>query len=104
MNYSNLYILLSVIKNNGDIRRLKREGMEYIEIAELTNQIISGKLAVYTEETIILTAEGESKLIELEKTIKRTKKINWIEKEMKSKISQLDKNFIFLPNQNELEF
>ncbi len=104
MNDSNLYILLSVIKNNGDIRRLKREGMEYIEIAELTNQIISGKLAIYTEETITLTAEGESKLIELEKTIKRTKKINWIEKEMKSKISQLDKNFIFLPNQNELEF
>ncbi len=104
MNNSNLYILLSVIKNNGDIRRLKREGMEYIEIAELTNQIISGKLAIYTEETISLTAEGESKLIELEKTIKRTKKINWIEKEMKSKTSQLDKNFIFLPNQNELEF
>jgi len=104
MNDSNLYILLTVIKNNGDIRRLKREGIEYLEIAELTNQIISGQLAKYTDDTIILTAEGETKLVELEKTIKKTKKENWIEREIKSKISKLDKNFIFLPNQNELEF
>lgn len=104
MNDSNLYILLSVIKNNGDIRRLKREGLEYLEIAELTNQIISSELARYTDDTILLTANGEKKLNELEKIIKKTKKVNWIEKEMRSKISKLDKNFIFLPNQNELEF
>lgn len=104
MNDTNLYILLSVIKNNGDIRRLKREGMEYLEIAELTNQIISNQLATYVDDTISLTADGQNKLIELEKTIKKTKKKNWIDKEIKSKISRLDKNFIFLPNQNELEF
>lgn len=104
MSDSNLYILLSVIKNNGDIRRLKREGLEYLEIAEYTNQIISNKLAKYIEKNILLTEKGEKKLKELEKTFKKTKKVNWIEKEMKSKIPKLDKNFIFLPNQNDLDF
>ncbi len=104
MKEQNLQILLSIIKNNGDVRRLKREGLDYIDIAELTNQVISTQLASYTDETIALTAKGHKKLLELEQIIKKTNKKNWIDKELKSQIPRLDKSFIFLPNQKELDF
>lgn len=104
MDYSKLYTLLSIIKNNGDVRRLKRAGLDYIEIAELTNEIISNNLAIYNNDSIELTEKGNKLLIELEENFKIKNKRNWIDKENKSKIPKLDKNFIFLPAQDELDF
>ena len=104
MNDSNLFILLKVIKSNGEIRRLKREGLEYYEIAELTNKIISDNFASYNDDNIVLTLRGERKLKDLETIITKTRKENWIDKEVKSKINKMDKNFIYLPDQNDLDF
>ena len=36
--------------------------------------------------------------------IKKTNKNEWIEKDLKSQVKRIDKNFIFLPRQNELTF
>lgn len=104
MNQNNLYILLSVIKNNGDIRQLKNEGLDYLEIADLTNQSIVDNYVQYLEDEIGLTEKGNQKLKELKISLNKTNKDNWIKKDLKSKIPKLEKNFIFLPNQNELDF
>lgn len=103
MNELSLFILLKVIKSNGDIRRLKREGLEYYEIVELTNKIISNNYAIYSDDNIVLTSLGEKKLKDLKSIIARTKKENWINKETKSKINKIDKNFIFLPDQYDID-
>ena len=104
MNQTHLYILLAVIKNNGDIRQLKNEGLDYLEIADLTNQLILKEYVEYIEDEIKLTEKGIEKFEELKVSLKKTNKNNWIKKDLKSKIPKLEKNFIFLPNQNELDF
>lgn len=104
MNDKHLYILLSVIKNNGDIKRLKREGISYKEIAKLTQKSIKNNLISYTDDLIELSESGLEKLKELETIYKEKNKEYWIEHEKESIIPKLEKNFIFLPNQNELLF
>ena len=104
MNDKHLYILLSVIKNNGDIKRLKREGISYQEIAQLTQKSIETNLIIYTDDLIELSEFGLNKLKELEKLYKEKNKELWIENEKESIIPKLEKDFIFLPNQNELLF
>ena len=104
MSDKHLYILLSVIKNNGDIKRLKREGISYQEIAQLTQKSIETNLIIYTDDLIELSESGLSKLKELETLYKEKNKEFWIENEKESKIPKLEKDFIFLPNQNELLF
>jgi hypothetical protein len=38
------------------------------------------------------------------KPIKKLKKEDWIEKDLKNKISKIDKKIIFIPSQKELNF
>lgn len=104
MKKAHLFTLLSVVKNNGDIQRLRREGLEYIEIAELTNEAIKQKYLLFEENKLQLTDKGDFKLNHLGESLRKYDKSNWIEKEEESKIPKLDKNFIFLPNQKELDF
>lgn len=99
-----LFLLLSVIKNNGDIKRLTREGISYKQIAELTNEAISSNLVKYNNELIELSELGISKFEEIKGNYKRTNKEQWIEEEKKSQIAKIDKNYIFVPRQNELTF
>lgn len=104
MNEKHLYILLNVIKTNGDIRKLKREGIEYIEIAELTKLAITKEYVSYKNDIVTLSEKGLKKINELENVYKVRNKELWIEPENKSKIPKLEKDFIFLPNQNEIHF
>lgn len=104
MNDKHLYILLSVIKNNGDIKRLKREGISYKKIAQLTQKSIESNLITYSENLIELSKSGLEKLKDLEIQYKEKNKELWIENEKESIIPKLEKDFIFLPNQNELLF
>lgn len=104
MNDNNLYSLLAIIKQNGDVRRLIRNGLDYKMIAELTNSAILAGYIVYEHETVSLSKEGELKFLELDKHLKITDKKKWIEPKNDSKISPIDKDFIFLPKQDELHF
>lgn len=104
MNNKHLYILLNVIKTNGDIRKLKREGIDYKRIAELTKQAITEGLVKFDNNTASLSAEGELKIKHLENEYKVKDKNQWIDQENKSKVPKLEKDFIFLPNQNEIHF
>jgi len=104
MKEQDLYILLSIIKNNGDVKRLMREGLSYKDVAELTTIAITDGLIIYVNDLISLSEKGNEILLSLDKKFKRIDKSKWIEPENQSKISILDKKDVFLPNQNDLWF
>ncbi len=66
--------------------------------------LVEEELIEYNDQKIVLTETGIELLENKKSVIKRKEKENWIEKEIRSKITKLDKNSIFLPNQNELHF
>ncbi|MDV4102475.1 hypothetical protein CMT19_15655 [Elizabethkingia anophelis] len=99
-----LIILLQIIQNNGNIKRLTREGVSFKSIAQLTTIAIEKEYLEYKEEKILLTKQGVSYLEENLKQIKKNNKAEWIEKDLKSKINRIDKNTIFVPRQDELTF
>ncbi|MFI8606697.1 hypothetical protein ACIGCP_19695 [Cellulophaga baltica] len=104
MNEKHLYILLNIVKNNGDIRRLTREGIGFKEIAELSNEAIKNKFLLYQDKSISISELGQKTIKNLDAKFKTIDKSKWIEKEKSSRITKMDKDFIFLPNQNELHF
>ena len=53
---------------------------------------------------MILTDVGETYFAKLEVSYKNRNKSQWINKEEKSIITKIDKDFIYLPNQSELSF
>lgn len=106
MEKENLYILLDVIFRNGSLKRLARKGVDYNEIANQTQIAIKNELVSYDKERVILTPRGLELLKQLEITYKKTTKSEWIEKDEKNRLgkNRREKNFIFVPRQNELTF
>lgn len=104
MNEDNLYILLDVILKNGSPKRLLRQGMSFKQIAEYINKVIELNFVSYINEKITLTDLGVNKLKQLESYYKKTNKNEWIDKDIKNKTLKIEKDFLYLPNQNELTF
>lgn len=102
MEDKHLYILLTTINNNSDLKKLTRHGFDFYEIAALIKKAVEASYLTYSKKKVFVTAEGLSKIEALAKYHKRTDKSKWIDLETKSKIPKIDKNFIYLPNQNEL--
>ena len=104
MNEKLLHTLLSVIKNNGDIKKLRRNKITYADIANLIEKAIQLNYLITTNTAIEITETGLLRLLELDKHYKLIDKSKWIDKESRSIITKLEKDFIYLPNQNELTF
>ncbi len=102
MNNKNLYLLLNIVKKNGNVKRLIHENLDFKEIADLTNQAIVNDLILFKEDNLILTTKGEMLYTKLEEVYKEKDKDKWIFKENISKIPKIEKDFIYLPNQKEL--
>lgn len=99
-----MYLFLDIIKRKGSVSKLIKEGLSFSKIAELTQQAIIKGIIVNTEDGITLTVLGEELLAKLAILYKRVNKNEWIEVEKSSKISKLDNNDVFLPNQDDLWF
>lgn len=96
--------LLKIINKNGNIEPLKAMGYEYSQIVLFINKEIEVENAEYKNGELLLTGKGIKFLKELEtKTLKRGSN-QWIEPEIQSRISKLEKNDVFLPNQDDLWF
>ena len=104
MKDNKLTLLLHIIKINGNINKLVREGVSFKEITNLTNNAIEKGYLTYENERIFVTEKGNDFLNQTTEAIKKTNKNEWIEKDLKSQVKRIDKNFIFLPRQNELTF
>ena len=104
MKEENLYLLLDVVFRNGSVKRLTRNNIDFNEIAKQTNLAINQGLLSYSEDQIALSKEGIELYKQLEARFKKVNKDEWIEKDLKNQIAKKDKNFIFMPRQNELSF
>lgn len=96
--------LLKILDNNGNIEPLSELGYEYSQIVGFIKQEINEKNSEYKNGELILTEKGKDLLLKLEKEKKKKGSNAWIEPEIQSKTSILDKNDVFLPNQNDLWF
>lgn len=97
-------LLLSIIKNSGNIRRLTRENISFKEISDLTSKLVNEELIQYVERKIVLTKKGKQVLAQNIDQLKDTNKELWIKPENKSRIKKHERNFIYLPLQTELDF
>jgi predicted methyltransferase len=97
-------LILNMIEDSGNIKKLLRENLSYREISEITNKLVEDELLSYVEKKIILTEKGKEVLAKNKLLIKETNKENWIQPENKSRIKKYERNFIYLPNQTELDF
>lgn len=97
-------LILNMIEDSGSIKRLLREDLSYREISEITNKLVEDELLYYDEKRILLTPKGKEVLAKNKLLIKETNKENWIQPENKSRIKKHERNFIYLPNQTELDF
>lgn len=104
INNNELYSLLQVVKNNGNIKKLTRIGLTFQDIIENIKFLSKEKKLDSIDGKIQLTEEGEKLFSELSIKYKNTNKDKWIEEELESKLDKLDSNFIYLPNQNKLYF
>ena len=104
MEERKLVLLLHIIKSNGNIKRLLKNGGSYKDIFELTQIAIERGFLTYENDKVELTTTGTDFLIIKQAGLKKQNKDEWIEKDLKNKISKLDKKTLFLPNQNELSF
>jgi hypothetical protein len=99
-----IYLLLHAVKKNSDIKMLIREGLTYVDIAQLTKNTIEEGLIIYKGEDILLSESGEEFYERIKDNYKRTDKAEWIEKEFQYQVPKLNKNLIFVPSQYELTF
>lgn len=104
MDKKKLYSILRVVATNGNIKKLTREGIGYLEVGELMSAAKKKGYLNFSKSRISITKKGQTKLDELEAKYKVVDKSKWIEPEFKSRIPKLDKNFVYLPNQNDLFF
>ncbi len=98
-NSTKLY-LLKILKFNGDIEPLYELNYTYTQIVDLINQEIKEGNAKHENGVLCITQQGD----DLIKTLSKENENNLIEPEIQSKITKIEKNFIFLPSQDELTF
>ncbi|WP_294293035.1 hypothetical protein [uncultured Chryseobacterium sp.] len=103
MNY-NVFLLLDIIKKNGNVKKLIHNGLDFTEIADLTKKLIELDLISYEDKKVQISQKGEDIYLKLEKKYKIKEKNKWIEEENNSKIEKISKDFIYLPKLNELLF
>lgn len=97
-------LILKIIKFNGNISPLIKLGYEYSQVAQLIKDEILEENAIRKNGILFLTPKGNDLINQLTKELKRTKSDVWIEPELASKIIPINKNEVFLPNQNDLSF
>lgn len=97
-------LLLKIVKYNGDVSPLVKLGYEYAQVMDFLNLLLEEKLLSREGYQLNITDAGLSKIEELNKEFKRNDASKWIEPDLASRISKIDKTEIFLPDPNELSF
>ncbi|MBF8456894.1 hypothetical protein IV494_06825 [Kaistella sp. G5-32] len=104
MNKKYKVLLLHIIEANGNLNQLVREGLSYKSISELTESLVFENLLIFKDEKIKITELGLNFLETEKNIIKKEDKDSWIVEESKSKIPKIELDFIYLPDQNKLNF
>lgn len=96
--------LLKIIDKNGNVEPLREFGYEYSQIISFISDEVIKNNAEHKNGKLSLTEKGKSLLGSLEEQKQVSGSKRWIEPEFQNRISKLDKNDVFLPNQDDLWF
>jgi hypothetical protein len=97
-------ILLKLVKSNGNLQPVIEMGFEYSQIINFLNLLATEELLIKEKNKILITEKGIYEIDRLNKKFNRFNSAQWIEPENESKIKKIEKDFIYLPNRNELSF
>lgn len=96
--------ILLLIKHNGSITELIKDGFTYGQIAYFINQLSEDSYIKDFDGKLELTDEAELFLKEIGAKNQKKGGGRWILPEEKSKIEKIKRNDVYLPNRNELHF
>jgi len=96
--------LLKIIKHNGDVTALAKQGLEFVQITSLIKEEISKGNAEFVNGKLLLSESGHKRLAELNKAHNYYNSQEWILPEYHSKIEQIDINEIYVPRKLDLWF
>lgn len=96
--------LLLLIKHNGSITELIKDGFTYGQIASFINVLGEEEDLKDVNGKIVLSEKAENWLKEQSEIKPRKGSDKWILPEEKSRIEKIDRNYVYLPNRNELHF
>lgn len=97
-------LLLKIVKYNGDVSPLIKLGYEYAQVMDFLNLLLKENLLSREGYQLNITKVGLNEIEVLNKKFKRKDASKWIEPDLSSRISKIDKTEIFLPDPNELSF
>lgn len=104
MTDKQIYLLLKIVKRNGSVNELRRDGLSYIQIADLTALALKRGYLAYKANKIRVMKKGNDRIKIMDKRAMVTENYKWIAPEEKSRIAKMDINFVYLPNQDEIHF
>ncbi len=90
------FLMLRTIKFNAGIDCMTELGYSYEIISQELIRCFDSQLILEINGAINLTEKGEEEISRLLLLLKKQKQ-GWIDPEYRSKIQQIDKNFIYLP-------
>jgi len=97
-------ILLKLVKSNGNLQPLIEMGYEYAQVINFINFLTEEELLKKEKNKISITDKGLKEIQRLNKKYNRLNSAQWIEPKIESRITPIDKDFVYLPNRNELSF
>jgi hypothetical protein len=97
-------LLLKLIKSNGNVSPLIKSGYEYAQIIQLIDSLVEDGKIQRNSSKLDITENGLLEIEHLNRLLKRTNSSLWIEPAYANRISKLEKNDVFLPDQNDLSF
>ncbi|WP_207427085.1 hypothetical protein [Pedobacter sp. SYSU D00535] len=97
-------LLLKLVKHNGNIQPIIKMGFEYSQIVGFINELLAEGALAKINNKYELTEAGEQEINTLNKELKRLNSAQWIEPATEFRITKIDKNDVFLPDQDELSF
>lgn len=99
-----IYQILEIVYTNSDVRKLVSQGLNYEQISLYTGVAIEEGFLEFHNKILRLTEKGQQRLESDAPQFRSKNKRDWILPEEKSRSRRIDKNDIFVPNQNELSF
>jgi hypothetical protein len=97
-------LLLKLVKSNGNLQPIIDLGYEYSQIINFLNFLTEEKSLIKEKNKVTITEFGLNEIQRLNKKFNRYNSAQWIEPKTESRISPIEKDFIYLPNRNELSF
>lgn len=92
-----MVLLLQLLKRNGNIEFLHKQGYQYSQIAQLINLVLKRNLAYYSDTGLSLTDEGEKTLSIYNKHLNRKNSEALISPQTEYITNKASKYDIYLP-------